>query len=536
MKSHRWLFIVLALLTALRIWTTGSAEMAPEESYHYLWSQHPDICYFGNGPGVAAAIRIGTDLLGATERGVRFLSPLLTLGTSLIVYLMACRLFSEQVAVWAALALNFLPILQLGSVATSTDNLSIFFWTATLFSFWLALEKSSLREEESLGSGWSLWWPVTGILIGLGFLCAWTNAMQLASIFIVLISGNRFRRHFKQPGFWAMLLMFFVFTFPPLLWNAQHGWITFTHLSKEWGFNEPLHLNFGQPFAFLAAHAGMSFYSPLLFAAMLVAVWRELPRAKDHFKPRFLLSFTVPVFLVHLIFTLKKTAQVNWTAPAMISAVIISASYWHERALHSTGVRRFMGFAFGTALALSILVLNTDLLRGIGIPYAYTQDKSVQHRSWITAAEAVEKLRLDQEKALGSPLFLIANDGSVASSIGFYLKDKRMEGPGHPPVYTPESQSIEDQFSFWPRYDEFVALKPGQRPADPLFTEESGFNPFHGRNALFITDSDADIPPSSISGGFEKSELIACFDIQRRGRKIRQIRVFECTNYHSRSL
>jgi hypothetical protein len=157
-------------------------------------------------------------------------------------------------------------------------------------------------------------------------------------------------------------------------------------------------------------------------------------------------------------------------------------------------------------------------------------------RGWNTAAEAVEKLRMEKEKELGAPVFLIANGRGVASSVGFYLKDKRLEGPGHPPIYTPESQSIEDQFSFWPRYDEFVSSKPGQHPKDPLFTEEAGVNPFHGRHALFITDSTDEVAPSAIKGGFEKAELIACYDIERRGRHLRQIRVFQCTNYHSRSL
>ena len=96
---------------------TGYAELAPDESYYYLWSQHPDVCYFSKGPGVAAAIRIGTDLLGASERGVRLLSPLLSLATSLLMFLLARRLFSEQVAVWTALAMNFLPILQVGQRA-----------------------------------------------------------------------------------------------------------------------------------------------------------------------------------------------------------------------------------------------------------------------------------------------------------------------------------------------------------------------------------------------------------------------------------
>jgi len=534
MNPKRWLFSALAILTLLRVWMTGCMELAPDESYYYLWSQHPDICYFSKGPGVAAAIRIGTDLIGPTERGVRLLSPLLSLGTSLLMFLMARRLFSEQVAVWTALAMNFLPILQVGSVVMTIDPLSIFFWTAAMFTFWLAIEKSHPEEGENLGAGWSFWWLATGALIGAGFLCKWTNAMQLVSILAVLLSGRRLRRHFFQPGFWLMLLVFLVFLLPPLLWNAQHQWITFEHLTHRGGLKEPFRIHIGEPFAFLGAHAGV--YSPLLFIAILMTLWRAVPRAKDHFKPRFLLAFSLPLLLLYLFLSLKKAGEANWTAPAMVSAGILATADWYERARRSAGVRRFLGIGLGFGLVLSVLVMNIDLLRSAGLPYPYRRDPTTRLRGWQTAAEAVEKVRTEREKALGAPLFLIANGRGVASSVGFYLKEKRMEGPGHPPIYTPESQAIEDQFAFWPKYDQFVAFKPGQRPVDSLFTEEGGFNPFHGRSALFISDSDDDSAPSAITGGFEKAELIACLDLERRGWRVRQIRIFECTNYHSRSL
>lgn len=220
----------------------------------------------------------------------------------------------------------------------------------------------------------------------------------------------------------------------------------------------------------------------------------------------------------------------------MASAGILAAADWYERAKASAKVRRFLGIGFALGIVVCMAILNTDLIRGTGIPFTYRKDPGTRLRGWRTAAEAVEKLRMEKEKALGAPLFMIANGRGVASSVGFYLKDKRLEGADHPPVYTPESQAIEDQFAFWPRYDEFLPLKPGQRPPDALFTEEAGINPFHGRSALFVTDSDDDSAPSSIAGGFEKTEMIACFDIERRGMKLRQIRVFECTNYRSRSL
>src|SRR5712691_8655623 len=108
-------------------------------------------------------------------------------------------------------------------------------------------------------------------------------------------------------------------------------------------------------------------------------------------------------------------------------------------------------------------------------------------RGWKSATSAVEKTRNSLEAKFGEKLFLIADARDRASEISFYLRDKRAEAPGHPPVYIPESQDMVNQFSFWPRYDEFVEPKPGAaRLESEVYTEESGVNLFVGRNALFI--------------------------------------------------
>ena len=87
--------------------------------------------------------------------------------------------------------------------------------------------------------------------------------------------------------------------------------------------------------------------------------------------------------------------------------------------------------------------------------------KSDRVRGWGSLARAVDKVRLGFEKSTGKQVFLIADERDRAAELAFYLPDKRVEGPGHPAVYIPESQDMVNQFSFWPRYDEFVELKPG---------------------------------------------------------------------------
>ena len=129
---------------------------------------------------------------------------------------------------------------------------------------------------------------------------------------------------------------------------------------------------------------------------------------------------------------------------------------------------------------------------------------------------------------------LIADARDRASEISFYLRDKRIEGPGHPPVYIPESQDMVNQFSFWPRYDEFVELKPGERrPEGEVYTEENGINLFIGRDALFVRDGKKQRVPHSIQAGFQSTEPVGTIQVWRHGKILRIWQVFLCRNYRT---
>src|SRR5687768_1821313 len=138
----RWVLLFLGALTGLRLLLIGRFELFPDEAYYFMWSERMDWSFFSKGPGVAAAIWLSTHLFGVSEFGIRVSSPLLGCGTSLILWLLARRLYGESVAFWTVLLMNLLPIFAVGSVIMTIDPLSIFFWTAALYTSWRALEAS----------------------------------------------------------------------------------------------------------------------------------------------------------------------------------------------------------------------------------------------------------------------------------------------------------------------------------------------------------------------------------------------------------
>lgn len=525
MKPRHFLFLLLAGLTAARFVLAASYELSSDEAYYYLWSQHPALSYFSKGPGVAMAIGASTAMFGATEFGVRFFSPLLAMGTSLIVFFFARRVYNERTAIWTVLLLNAIPIFNVGAIVMTIDPLSIFFWACSIYTFWLAMEKSP---------AFTWWWPLTGVLIGLGFLAKYTNAMELLSILIILGTTRRYRRDLLRPGFWSMLVIALLFTLPVVVWNSQHAWITLVHLKARGGLNTGPRIRPREFLQFLGGHCVV--YSPLVFIGLIWSLWWAWGRARTQFKPRFLAAFAVPLLLMYTILGLKSRGEPNWTAPAFISLGILGAALWIEHADQNKWLRRYAICALLLALGITTVALNTDLVRLFHIAYSYDDDPSGRLRGWQSGAATVQDFRHEFEKELGHPVFLIGNKYQTAASLSFYMTDHRAEGPGHPPVYTPESQDIESEFSFWPRYDEFLPPPPGATPQDAYYTEEQGVNPFEGRDALFITDESrggTERPPSAIERGFSRFELVRLFRIERRGQPLRDLRVYACYNYRT---
>jgi dolichyl-phosphate-mannose-protein mannosyltransferase len=522
MSTPRAIWVFILSLTAIRLALLGTTDLSGDEAYYWMWSQHLAPGYFSKGPGIAFAIRASTTIFGATEFGVRFWSPILGAGTSLILYYFTRRLFNDSVAFWTVIALNVTPIFNVGNFVMTIDPLSVFFWAAALFTFWLALERSP---------EFTLYWPITGLLIGVGFLCKYTNALEIISVALILAVVPRLRAEFKRVGFYSLLGVFVICTIPPIVWNAQHAWITFVHLRSRGGLNDGAGFHPLELLVFLGEH--FLAYSPLLFLGLAWAVIASWRGAMRNLKLLFLFWFGLPVFALYFLLSLNRAGAPNWDCLAFLSLAPLAALYWYERSQTASGLRRWAAVAFALGLLMSLIALDTDPLRSLGLHFP-RRDPANRLRGWKSAAHEVEKLRADFEAKFGEKLFLIADERDRAAEISFYLRDKHLEGAHHPPVYIVESQDLQNQFSFWSRYDEFVE-QPSRGVPSPneIYTEESGINPFVNRSALYVQEGNKEHAPHNIRAGFQSSDRVATIEVRRFGELVRTWHIFLCHNYRT---
>lgn len=531
------LFVVLFLVAvaAIRLSIIGQDELLGDEAYYHMWSERLDWGYYSKGPGVAAAIRASTSLFGVNEFGVRFWSPIVGLATALLLCSFARRLYGESTATWTAILVSVIPIFNVGGVLMTIDPLSIFFWVAAMYSVWLALEQSPRG---------TLHWGLAGLAIALGFLCKFTNALQLGCIAIALLWVPRWRGEFFRAGFWTMCAVACLGALPPIIWNANHAWITATHLLERGGFGSSGFKWTAFP-EFLGLQAVV--YSPLIFIGLLMALGRGWKEASGH-KPgraeraRFLLAFSLPILTFYGLLALRRPGEANWPAVAYPSLCVLAVMLWHERASSRRIVGIFVVSALLLAGLMSVIIVDTDVIRRVGIVWPYKKDAAARLRGWHASADAVQAVRKQVERELGQKVFLIADKYQLAAELNFYLPEKRVEQPGHPPVYMPESQEIQNQFSFWGRYDEFTEAPAAQAaPANAAPANEQpellGENQFIGRSALFVTDSaNVAAPPTTLERGFEDWKCVARYEIKRRGLPVRTLTFFVLARYQGMSL
>lgn len=478
-KLRKIAFLLIGLLTAFRLFYSQVNGLVADEAYYWLWSKHLDWCYFSKGPGVAWTIAGGTAVFGDTVFGIRWPAVLLGAGTALGFFSLTERLFDTRTAFVALIFAALIPLFMVGGFLMTIDPLSVFFWVAAAWTFWEAVQ----------GKGWG-WWPVTGLLVGLGMLAKFTNAVQLLGFVLVVAWHRPWRHHLRGISFWSMVFVALVCLTPVLLWNMAHGWPTAKHLVHRGALDSDFSVRPGEFISFLLGQALV--IHPLIFIGAGVALFYPLKEDRWRGAWRFSLCLFLPLMVFYFALSLNRAGQLNWTAPAWIGGLICLAAAWRFRANEV----RWGSFWFKSTLitgGVAWLVLHA-------MAWTSTLPPLKRHplERLRRGPPMVEGVRSVMELYPAS--FVIADKYSVASLLAFYSQRQW-------PIFMPNEPRITNQFSFWPGYD----------------------HRFIGQDALFVSEGDE--IPDSFRREFLSVRLVEVLDLQFQGTSVGKIHVFLCRGF-----
>jgi 4-amino-4-deoxy-L-arabinose transferase-like glycosyltransferase len=328
--------LAIGLLVVLRTAMAGLLPLSADEAYYWLWSRHLASGYFDHPPAIAFLIRAGTLVFGDTAFGVRAAGILLSLAATGFVWGAGRRLgLGEPRAMLAALLFNLTLMISVEMLAATPDMPSV----ATSAAFLYALTRVD---------GDRRWWLAVGAVAGLGLLSKYSALFLGAGTLVWLLLSPRHRRQLAAIWPWAGAGLALLLFAPNLLWQAGHHWMTFAF---QFARVEGGHFTLRFVGEFLAAQLGLA--TPLIFALMLLGLWRA--RRRDHplFLPAVLVATATAYFLIH---ALHDRVQGNWPCFLYPMLAVLAASAFVERGWRGWGwVSRLAGPLAALLLALVYL-------------------------------------------------------------------------------------------------------------------------------------------------------------------------------------
>jgi membrane-associated phospholipid phosphatase len=520
---HLGYLVIFALLIVRWIYiASGTIDLEKDEAYQWLWSKHLALSYYSKPPGIALIHFLGTSLWGDTAFGIRFFPPLF----AAILSVMVLRFFASEVSAragfWLLLIVTATPLLGIGTILITPDPPMVLCWMWALVAGWRAAQPDGQTRH----------WLIVGLAMGLGFLCKYTAACQIACWAIFFALWPAARAHLRRPGPWLALLVFLACTTPVIIWNAQHGWITAHHVAGNAGLDSRWHptMRYFKEFLVVEALA----LNPIFFVGALwamLAFWKQ-PQHKLSGLWLYFFCMGAPVFFGYWLWSLHSRILPNWIAPAILPMLCLMVAYWNER---RRVAKPFLAVGLALGFFAVVILFQSNLIGKIaGHLLPGEIDPLRRVRAWKQTTALVENARKNLE-AEGKPAFIIADHYGMTGEFTFYLPPARAALPSQPLVYCVDSDTPKNQLYFWPEYD-YRAGRQGQNAifageVDP-YRLESGW-PWKWlthQTVGYAKVPPPTTPPKQIAQEFESVTDLGELEIKIGDRVFRRLHLWACYN------
>jgi len=386
-----------------------------DETYYWLWGQHPALSYFDHPPLIGWTQGLFAALFGWSPFATRIGVVLTLLGSLMVLWLFARRLAPQgaEQSFWLS-ALLFLatPIFFAVTGFALPDHLLTFFGLLALYGLYRFLESPER---------WS-WLFAGAVALGLALLSKYTAALIGAGFVTTLLLSSHYRPLFRAPQLYLAGLVTLLMQTPVLVWNAQNGWASF-------GFV----IGGRQGLPALGDLSGVTGY--LLTILVFLGPFLLWPAAKFLFGPRgageseaaMLLRVVVLLStLVWLAASVFTNILFHWNLVAYLALLPVLGARLGRRWV----VWAHLGYSAVTAL---LAFLNYALVPVMAL-ISYADQTSAWSYGWDEVAAAVAR-----ERRAHAADFVAATDYALAAPLAYALRD---------PTVT-SLDPDRDQFDFW---------------------------------------------------------------------------------------
>ena len=305
-------FLVLAFLI-LRIGLAATIPLSIDEAYAVVVSRSHSLSYFDHPPLGFALARFMVDVSGCECRLVVRL-PYVVLGSlsALLLFDLTRYAYGVVPAFWATAWYSVAPffLISAGHFVVPDGPLDFFL----LASAWL-VAPILLGGKPRFAL---LRWIVAGAALALALMSKYQAGLFCISALLVLLLTRPGRDELRTPGPWIGAALAALGLVPVLLWNMEHGWISFAFQSAR-GMPTEGHLLHPANLA-VTLLGQIAYLWPPIWLVAMACLWRGVgggASAADRF---FVLLSAVPVAFFDLIALFSAHSLPHWSMSGFLFA------------------------------------------------------------------------------------------------------------------------------------------------------------------------------------------------------------------------
>lgn len=216
--SWRMLAALALVFVGLRLWLQLGAAPFPDESYYWLWGQHPALSYFDHPPLQAWVLGAMAQVMPHGLFGLRFVTWVTTgivLGGTW--HLLRRAGVGPRPAATVLLVMMASPLMQVMTAITFHDHLLLVWLTLAMVAAVRALEP--VRAGQGPAPGWMI---ATGAFVGAAALTKLNGLLFGAALVMALALVPKWRGVFGSVWLYLSMAIALAFLTPVLLWNLQN--------------------------------------------------------------------------------------------------------------------------------------------------------------------------------------------------------------------------------------------------------------------------------------------------------------------------
>lgn len=367
-----------------------------DETYYWLWGQHPALGYFDHPPLIGWTQWLAS-LLGWNTVALRAF-VLLTLAGDIAILHGFSRLIggaAGREVFWSSTALFVATPIFFGLTNLALpDHLLVFFALAAIYAF--------TRFRLTLEAGVPHWrlLHLAALAVGLATLSKYSGALLAACVFLIIAFTPKLRGLFRSPHLYLAMLLVVALQAPVLVWNLEHDFASFGFILG--GRRIDGEVGFG-------GVAGYLLGFPLVLSPFLLWPLGRFLFARDDGAGfnRLVFWFSTLGFLGASMFT---DILIHWNAIAYAAVLPYLTFFIRSRAV------AIGHFVFGGLVALTLTINYTVM--PIVSTFTYTDQTTSLSYGWEEVLPVIDEIR-----ATHSVGFVATPWYASAGALAFALED-----------------------------------------------------------------------------------------------------------------